>query len=155
MNPKKDRSMYYAAFISFILFILLVGWVVAHIDLESSAGPAYALFPDGYQIIEKRDSHGGFHGDGVAFLAVQIPEESSQDFARLLQEENFTDSELPEPIQSQLRTDSETCMASDILNAFWLFEDESPEGNHGMYTNYILHIYDLDTGIYYYMEYDS
>jgi len=28
MNPKKDRSMYYAAFISFILFILLVGWVV-------------------------------------------------------------------------------------------------------------------------------
>ena len=41
------------------------------------------------------------------------------------------------------------------MDGLWWFEDESPEGMRGEYTNYTLHIYDLDTCTYYYIEYDS
>ena len=79
--------MLYGALAGFTLFVLFAGWIFAHIDWDSHVGsPVVHLFPEGTQIIEERDSHGGFHGDGVAFLAAQIPQSSSEEFALLLQE---------------------------------------------------------------------
>lgn len=78
--------MLYGVLAGFTLFGLFAGWLFAHIDWNSHVGsPVDYLFPEGTQIIEERDSHGGFHGDGVAFLSAQIPPEASQDFAFLLQ----------------------------------------------------------------------
>lgn len=71
------------------------------------------------------------------------------------QERNFTDLAVPEDIQYQLRIDPETCIAADISNSLWWFEDESPADCLGEYTNYTFHAYDLDNGIYYYIEFDS
>lgn len=156
MNKKRDYSMLYGVLAGFTLFVLFAGWLFAHIDWDSHVGsPVDYLFPEGTQIIEERDSHGGFHGDGVAFLSAQIPPEASQDFAFLLQERNFTDLAVPEDIQYQLRIDPETCIAADIPNCLWWFEDESPADCLGEYTNYTFHAYDLDNGIYYYIEFDS
>ena len=73
----------------------------------------------------------------------------------MLQERNFTDLAVPEDIQYQLRIDPETCIATDISNSLWWFEDESPDDCLGEYTNYTFHAYDLDNGIYYYIEFDS
>jgi len=148
--------MLYGALAGFALFALLAGWLIAHTDRDGYVrSPLRYLFPEGTQIIEERDSHGGFHGDGVAFLAAQIPESASREFALLLQERNFTDLAVPEEIQYQLRIDPETCMAADISNSLWWFEDESPADCLGEYTNYTFHAYDLDTSIYYYIESDS
>lgn len=157
MKGNRDYSMLYGVLAGFALFVLFVGWLIAHTDWDSHVGsPVDYLFPEGTQIIEERDSHGGFHGDGVAFLSAQIPPEASQDFALLLQERNFTDLAVPEDIQYQLRIDPETCIAADISNSLWWFEDESPDDCLGEYTNYTFHAYDLDNGIYYYyIEFDS
>ena len=75
--------------------------------------------------------------------------------AFLLQERNFTDLAVPEDIQYQMRIDPETCIAADISNSLWWFEDESPADCLGEYTNYTFRAYDLDNGIYYYIEFDS
>ena len=84
MKGNRDYSMLYGVLAGFALFVLFVGWLIAHTDWDSHVGsPVDYLFPEGTQIIEERDSHGGFHGDGVAFLSAQIPPEASQDFALL------------------------------------------------------------------------
>ena len=156
MNRRRDLSMLYGALAGFALFVLLASWVFAHIDWGSHVGsPVDYLFPEGTQIIETRDSHGGFHGDGVAFLAAQIPPEDSQEFALSLQERNFTDGSIPEDIQYKLQIDPETRIVAEVSNSLWWFEDESPEDCFGEYTNYTFHAYDLDNAIYYYIEFDS
>lgn len=157
-KERRDFSMLYGVLAGFALFALVAVWIFAHIDWDSHVeSPVDYLFPEGTQIIEERDSHGGFHGDGVAFLSAQIPVESSQGFAQLLREKGFTNVPISEELQDQLRGCSETCMAADIPNCLWWFQDESPKsnGSRDWFINYTLHLYDLDTSIYYYIEFDS
>ena len=71
MKGNRDYSMLYGVLAGFALFVLFVGWLIAHTDWDSHVGsPVDYLFPEGTQIIEERDSHGGFHGDCVAFCVV-------------------------------------------------------------------------------------
>lgn len=156
MRENRAHSILYGVLAGFALFGLFAGWVFTHIDWNDHGGaPMDHLFPDGTQLIEQCDSHGGFHGDGVAFLAVQIPPGTSAEFASLLQESGFTDMPLPEDIQYKLRIDPETCMAADIPNSLWWFEDQSPADCLGKYTNYTFHAYDPDNAVYYFIESDS
>ena len=156
---KRDYSMLYAVIVGFLLF---AGGFAALNYIRDFGGSwynsrdfdRYFSFLEGTEY-KHTDSHGGFLGDGVTMIVAQIPEEASPEFIQLLWEKGFTDTPVPEDIQYQLRIDPETCMAADISHSLWWFEDESPADCLGEYTNYTFHAYDLDNGIYYYIEFDS
>lgn len=153
MNKKRDLSMPYGVLAGFALFILFVGWVIAHTDWNSPAGPVYDMFPDGYQIVEDHDTR--TFRDGTKVFIVKIPLESSGSFAASLQEKGFANTPLPDDIYQKVKSDPEVKVVTSVANGLWWFEDESPEDTRGEYTNYDLHVYDLDTGVYYYFESDS
>ena len=145
--------MLYGALAGFTLFVLLVGWFVARTDWSSPAGPMYGILPDGYQIVEDSDTH--TFRDGTRTFIVKIPSEASDSFAAALEEKGFVNTPLPDDIYQKVKGDPEVKVVTTVTNGLWWFKDDSPEDIWGKYTNYDLHIYDLDTGIYYYFESDS
>jgi len=145
--------MLYGALAGFTLFVLLVGWFVARTDWSSPAGPMYGILPDGYQIVEDSDTH--TFRDGTRTFIVKIPSEASDSFAAALEEKGFVNTPLPDDIYQKVKGDPEVKVVTTVTNGLWWFKDDSPEDIWGEYTNYDLHIYDLDTGIYYYFESDS
>ena len=153
MKGSRDYSMLYGALAGFTLFVLLVGWFVARTDWSSPAGPMYGILPDGYQIVEDSDTH--TFRDGTRTFIVKIPSEDSDSFAAALEEKGFVNTPLPDDIYQKVKGDPEVKVVTTVTNGLWWFKDDSPEDIWGEYTNYDLHIYDLDTGIYYYFESDS
>ena len=155
MKRKRDFAMLYAVLAGFLLFFGIPFTLIVWATVREDNRP-YRLLPDGAQIIEQRDSHGGFLGDGVSFMSVQIPLKDSAEFVQQLKEKGFTDAPVPEDIRGKVSGDKETCEAADIAHALWWFRDDSPDDVCLLcYTNYTFQIYDLNTGIYYYIEYDS
>ena len=152
-KQQKDFSMLYGALAGFTLFVLLVGWFVARTDWSSPAGPIYGILPDGYQIVEDSDTH--TFRDGTRTFIVKIPSEASDSFVASLEEKGFVNTPLPDDIYQKVKGDPEVKVVTTVTNGLWWFKDDSPEDIWGEYTNYDLHIYDLDTGIYYYFESDS
>jgi len=152
MKAKRDYSLLYGVLAGFSLFVLFGGWFVVHTVRNSPPGPFYGMFPDGYQVIEDRDTH--FFRDGTRVLVLQIPAEASDSFATLLQENGFEKTPLPDPISWTVEGDPEVEAVTVVTNGLWWFHDRSPE-DWGGYSNYDLHVYDLDTGIYYLVESDS
>ena len=152
-KKQKDFSMLYAALAGFTLFVLLVSWFVARMDWSNPAGPIYGILPDGYQIVEDSDTH--TFRDGTRTFIVKIPSEASDSFAATLEEKGFVNTPLPDDIYQKVKGDPEVKVVTTVTNGLWWFKDDSPEDIWGEYTNYDLHVYDLDTGIYYYFESDS
>ncbi|MBQ2830872.1 MAG: hypothetical protein IJF15_07670 [Oscillospiraceae bacterium] len=153
MKRKRDFTMLYAVLAGFLLFygipITLIVWSAVSEDDR-------IFFPETAQIIEQRDSHGGFLGDGVSFMSVQIPLKDSAEFVQQLKENGFTDEPVPESIRKKVRGDEETCAAADIAHAIWWFRNDHVDSvSPSVYTNYTFRVYDLNTGIYYFIEYDS
>ena len=153
MKESRDYSMLYGALAGFTLYVLLVGWFVARTDGSSPAGPMYGILPDGYQIVEDSDTH--TFRDGTRTFIVKIPSEASDSFAVSLKEKGFVNTPLTDDIYQKVKGDPEVKVVTTVTNGLWWFKDDSPEDIWGEYTNYDLHIYDLDTGIYYYFESDS
>ena len=153
MKERRDYSMLYGALAGFTLFVLLVSWFIAHTDWSSPAGPVYSILPDGYQIIEDRDTH--TFRDGTRIFVVKIPSEASDSFAVSLQEKGFVNTPLTDDIYQKVKSDSEVEVVTSVTNGLWWIKDDSPEDDQGEYTNYDLHVYDLDTRTYYYFESDS
>lgn len=158
---KKTRSMFFRVLA--ITLLLALAHITYHVGVVYDASlpwyehtdfERYFSFPVGTPY-HKTDSHGGFLGDGVTTIVAQIPPESAQDFVQVLREKGFTDAPLPENIRKKIAGDPETSMASGVSNGLWWFQDESPEKGRDWYANYTLHMYDLDTCTYYYIEYDS
>lgn len=155
MKRKKDHSMLYGALAGFIL--LALAFIIYDASLpwyECTDFERYFTFPEGTPYTGT-NTHGGFLGDGVTILVAQIPPESSQDFVQVLWEKGFTDAPVPEDIRKKVASAPDTNIISEVSNGLWWFQDESPEGMRGRYANYTLHMYDLDTCIYYYIEYDT
>lgn len=155
---KRDLSMLWAVLAGFALFVLLGAGINYIVDFggqwhESTDFDRYFSFPEGKEY-EMTDSHGGFLGDGVTLLVAQIPREESRTFMDVLWEKGFTDTPVPEALRKKVAGDPDT-EAVETANGLWWFEDESPEGHEGSYSNYTLHLYDPDTYTYYYIEYDS
>ena len=113
----------------------------------------YSILPDGYQIIEGRDTHA--FRDGTRTFIAKIPSEASDSFAASLQEKGFVNTPLTDDIYQKVKSDSEVEVVTSVTNGLWWIKDDSPEDDQGEYTNYDLHVYDLDTRTYYYFESDS
>ena len=155
MNRKRDFAMLYAVLAGFFLFCGIPFTLVVWATVREDNRP-YRLLPETAQIIEQRDSHGGFLGDGVSFMSAQIPLKDSAEFVQQLKENGFTDTPVPEAIQGKVRGDKETCAAADIAHALWWFRNDHVDSACPVcYTNYTFQVYDPNTGIYYFIEYDS
>ena len=139
------------------LIILYFQNLIANRDnrwFESTEFDEYFSFPDGTQY-EYSDSHGGFLGDGISIIIAQIPAEASQEFTELLKKRGFVESPLPEKLHYQLMCCSEICMVANISKSLWWFHDDSSGKTLDWFTNYTLHLYDLEKSVYYYIKYDS
>lgn len=152
-KEQRDFSMLYGVLAGIALFALVAGWIITHTDWDSPAGSVYDIFPDGYQIVEDRDSR--TFRDGTKVFIVKIPSESSDSFSVSLREKGFVNMPLPDDIYQTVSGDPEIGAAADISNGLWWFKDRSPKEDRGKYTNYTLHIYNLDTCVYDYFESDS
>ena len=155
MKPRKDRSMLYAVLTGFAVFTLISGWLIAHNEQETHVRiPIDYLFPGGTQIIDESDSHE--FRDGTALAVARIPQESSENFAQELQRQNFVETPIAEDVQWALTGVPEAETSLKVTNGLWYFSDDTPEQFRGkQYHNYTFMIYDLDTAICYYIEYDS
>ena len=155
MRQKKDYSMLYGVLAGFAVFILVAGWFIIHIDRGNHVHvPIEHLFPEGTQVIEESDSHE--FRDGTALAAVQIPPEASENFAQNLRRQNFVETPIAEDVQWTLTGVSEAEASLKVTNGLWYFSDDTPEQFRGeQYHNYTFMMYDLDTAICYYIEYDS
>jgi len=155
MRQKKDYSMLYGVLAGFAVFVLVAGWFITHIDQENHVRvPIEHLFPEGTQVIEESDSHE--FRDGTALTVVRIPQETSENFAQELQRQNFVETPITESVQWALTGVPEAEASLKVTNGLWYFSDDTPEQFRGeQYHNYTFMIYDLDTAICYYIEYDS
>lgn len=94
--------------------------------------------PEGAEVIEEWQRK-----DGTAFLAVQIPQDGAEEFVRVLEEEDFEKTDMWNYFP---RRQGEPPRV--VENGMWYedFEIDSAYESRPAY-----HVYDLDTGIYYYI----
>ena len=138
-----------------VALVLLAGWLITRKDNEDYIHtPINYLLPEGFQIIEMSDTHE--FRDGVTFVAARISPETSEAFAQKLQGRNFVETPITEDVRWELDGIYETEAALNVVNGLWHFEDETPEQFRGEQCyNYTFMIFDVDTGIFYYVESDS
>lgn len=143
---------------------------------QTRVGQALGLALDTATILSEQDDHGGFHGDGQTFIALQLAENSlpadledragwaelplDRDAAVLLYgEETETASLGP-----YLHDDAGNPLLPPVTRGYWYFQDRqaaqgegySAEGVLGRPSmNWTAAVYDADAGILYYMELDT
>lgn len=155
MNQKKDPILRFAVLVWVVALVLLAGWLITHKDNENYRHtPINYLRPEGFQIIEMSDTHE--FRDGTTFVAAYIPPEASEAFAQKLQGRNFVETPITEDVIWELSGVSEAEATLNVVNGLWHFKDDTPEQFLGERCyDYTVMIYDLDTGIFYYIESDS
>ena len=155
MKQKKNHTLRYTVLAVGAVLILALGWLIARTDkMDHVHTPIDYLLPEGTQIIQESDSHE--FRDGTTFVAAHIPSEASEAFARKLQERSFTETPITEDVLWELTGVQEAEAALDVVNGLWYFRDDTPEQFQGERCyNYTFMIYDLNTCICYYIEYDS
>jgi hypothetical protein len=96
-------------------------------------------FPEGVKILEEWQER----KSGVALLAVQIPQDGTEEFVRVLGEEEFEKIEMWNYFPRK-RNDPPRIVENGMWRRDW--EWDSAYESRPAY-----HVYDLDTGIYYYI----
>ena len=155
MKQKKDSILRYAVLVGVVALVLLAGWLVAHKENENYVHtPINYLLPEEAQVIEMIDTHE--FRDGTTFVAAYIPPEVAEAFAQKLQGRNFVETPITEDVKWELSAISEAEATLNVVNGLWHFKDDTPEQFRGEQCyNYTFMIFDVDTGIFYYVESDS
>lgn len=113
-------------------------------------------FPEGTQIIRKTDTHQGvFRRKGTAVAVVRIPENSIQTYADRLRMCDFSEGQ-PMGLAPELLADIEE--TADILeapNTLYTFRDGALALVEEPFSEWFAAIYDLDSGLFCYIEYDE
>lgn len=156
MVRKRDHSMLYGVLGGFGLFVLLpllIALCFTWVNYVNSEDRI--IFPAGTQDT-RTDDYGGFPANGVATITSNIPSDKSEEFAQQLREKGFQETPISEYVQWQLLGVTEAEDAAQVTNGLWYFQDDTPkEFSGGDCFNYTFEIYDLDTCVYYSIEYDS
>ncbi len=115
--------------------------------LETVALPKNAV------LLESEDNHGGFHGDGMTILVVEIPASDEESFLAQLREKGFSSLPVDEIVQNFQYVD-EMSAPLQAENGLYRFCDDSPEDIDWI-ANFSFELYDSDADTYYYVEYDT
>lgn len=143
MKQKKDRSLLYALLgcgVLLLPLILLIFRVAASINAEDHVyTPMAPYLPEGTKVIEEREI---VFRDRDARLSAQIPPEAAEEFVHVLREEGFEEREQADflPEYSSVRSE-----VSHISNGLWRVDVPYED------LDVTFHVYDMDTGIYYYV----
>lgn len=130
--------------------------------------------------VYEMETHGGFHGDGTTFYALIVPEEQRADFeAQLTAHTDWHNGTVTQAEYAVLQNCFECpgLLPSDDVTFDWWSHvdtyarshpDEEPDSDvHPLYpavmreagarwsTNWLVALYDADTGLFIYYEYDS
>lgn len=113
-------------------------------------------FPEGTQILEKSDTHQGiFRRKGISMVVAKIPESHIRSYGDRLRRADFA-SGRPMGMAPELLGNVEVIMDSlDSENTLYTYRDEAIALIEEPFSDWFAAIYDLDTGIFCYIEYDE
>ena len=137
--------------------VLLLGAFLVYGIWSTSVYPnSIVPFPEGTQILRQTDTHQGFfRSKGIAVVVAQIPEKYILAFANRLRAEEFSSGPPAGPAYELLATIEE---AKDILNSsntLFNYEDEALAFVEEPFSDCSTAIYDLETGLFCFIEYDE
>ncbi|MBE6972858.1 MAG: hypothetical protein E7440_03130 [Ruminococcaceae bacterium] len=113
-------------------------------------------FPEGTQILRETDNHQGFfRSKGIAVIVAQIPEDYIQAFGNRLKEEWFSAGPPIGRARDLLATIEETKDILDSPNTLFNYEDEALAFLEEPFSDCSTAIYDLETGLFCFLEYDE
>ena len=146
--------------ISMILTIVLI-YLLSDNSVYTQIKKEFRMDVSNCKKVKSEDNHGGFHGDGELFAALDC----SKDKENIIDQIKEWDT-LPivdENILSQFnrfQTDdfyNDAVKKYDLLNkpnGFYYFKGKD-QNSYGDYANFDFALFDLDNDIFYYFEYDS
>jgi len=113
-------------------------------------------FPEGTQILRQTDTHQGFfRSKGIAVIVAQIPENYILTFASRLRAEEFSSGPPAGPAYELLATIEEAKDILDSPNTLFNYEDEALAFVEEPFSDCSTAIYDLETGLFCFLEYDE
>lgn len=113
-------------------------------------------FPEGTQILRQTDTHQGFfRSKGIAVIVAQIPENYILTFANRLRAEEFSSGPPAGPAYELLATIEEAKDILDSPNTLFNYEDEALAFVEEPFSDCSTAIYDLETGLFCFLEYDE
>lgn len=118
--------------------------------------------------MEEKDTHGGFHGDGEAFVKVYFSNEQANKFVNKINENNHW-SKLPMPERLRERvsnTIDKEMKIPNVENGYWFFEDRHTKAkdkydysemfnSNRASSNFSVAVFDTDTKILYFYALDT
>ena len=135
---------------------LLLGFSFGEIWSMNSPSNLGVSFPEGTQITEEIDTHQGiFRKEGVAVVVAQVPPEKIQSFGQQLRDEGFIELPPLDHVRNLLKTVEATAPVLDAERILWTYRDEAIAFVEEPFSDYFAAVYDLETGICCYIEYDS
>ena len=143
-------------FLVLIPLLLIGGFGIFLFWTSTSPSHVNVVFPSGTQIIEQTDTHqGSFRREGIAIVVAQIPETHIQMFADELREEDFSSAPLSYvacDLLSSIDGINDTLASENIL---WTYRDEATAFVEEPFSDCFAAIFDLDSGLLCWVEYDS
>lgn len=153
---KKNVFRYIVPLICFLYMILILGSCV-YVDWSANLPKHVNVpLPEGTQIIKKTDTHKGFfRREGVAVLVAQIPEESIREFGSRLLSEGFIALPPVGMAHDLLYAVEEVRPILDLPTVISHYEDDAVAFVEEAFSDCSAAIYDLDSGLFCFIEYDE
>lgn len=134
-------------------------------DVKNEVSKTLDLDVSDGTVISSSDTHGGFHGDGTTYIALQFPEEELSD--TLKQNRAWHEFPLSDTLttlvygkkeeQSQtgpfLTDDDGNTLIPEIKNGYYYFKDRNNNGGNSF--NFTAAFYDTDSNTLYFCELDT
>jgi len=142
--------------LSFIITAFLGAFLVYGIWMTSVYSNLRVPFPEGTQILWETDTHQGFfRSKGVAVVVAIIPEDHIQEFGDRLKARDFSRNSPVGPGRELLSSVEEVRHILDSPNTLFNYEDEALAFVEEPFSDCSAAIYDLETGLFCFVEYDE
>ncbi len=156
---KKTRislSVFVGLLLAFLNLLLFCAFLVYGVWSTNQPPNWGEPFPEGTQIIHQIDTHQGiFRREGVAVLVAQIPERYVQTFGNRLRNEGFHSGNLMGESWELLCAIEAAREILDSENTLCNFDDGAIAFVEEPFSEWEAAIYDLETGLFCFVEYDE
>ena len=117
--------------------------------------------------MEEKDTHGGFHGDGEAFLKVNFSDKQAEKFVNKINQNNhWKKLPMPERLQNRVSNADEVEAIPIVKNGYWFFEDRHAKAtdkynyneifdSNRASLNFSVAVFDTDANILYFYALDT
>ncbi len=158
---RKTRIFLYAYAIialcvTLVCAFLVCAFLVYGIWYTNAPARVKILFPEETQFLRETDTHQGFfRRRGIAMTVAQIPTEQRYAFEAYLAGEGFWNSYPYDEARQKLELIPEAESALKEECVLWTYQDEALALIEEAFSDFFAAVYDLETGIFYCVEYDE